>query len=338
MYRRQYLHEYATFISVESIKNTKLISFIVMGYMLIALSWWTILLFQKNQQVYYSSLEKIKIEQGQAYKSSPEVKLLNNKYQRQKFMILGEGFVFGIMLILGIWLILRSFRKELEVAQRQNNFMLSITHELKSPIASIQLILDTLKRRTLAPEMQTDLVQSATEENLRLARLVDNILFLNKIDHQNSLHFEKLDLSQFIKDLASQYQAKYKNQHLSLAIEENCIFNFDRLAMEMALRNVIDNALKYSEQNMEVKLSLKRKGDQYILEILDQGIGIPNLEKERVLEKFYRIGNEETRTTTGTGLGLFITKEIIHSHRGKISIHDNSPKGTIIKITLAHHD
>ena len=139
-------------------------------YMLLALLWWALLLFKKNSEVTTEKLRILQIESNSNYKATNyDIKTLSaydeiiTKHKRQQMMIIGEGLVFGISLILGMGFINKAFTKEIENNERQKNFLLSITHELKSPLASVGLILETIKKRKLDKEKLNDLAESALQ-------------------------------------------------------------------------------------------------------------------------------------------------------------------------------
>ena len=102
----------------------------------------------------------------------------------------------------------------------------------------------------------------------------------------------------------------------------------------MLLNNLLDNALKYSDKETDVKVELKKINGKVVLKIIDKGEGIADEEKKRIFQKFYRVGSETTRKTKGTGLGLYLCKRIVHDHKGTITVHDNVPKGSIFIVSL----
>ncbi len=298
--------------------------------MLIALIWWSVLLYSKNEELYQvkSQLSEIAADRG-----SQNMDAVTKKYNRQKGMIIGEGLVFGIMLVIGILLIIRSYNRELYVAQKENNFLLSITHELKSPIASIQLILDTFKKRELKKEIFDELNENALEETTRLNALVGNLLYANKLNYGQEYHFETYNLSELVSKMSAHFSKAHLEVQLTTQIEDNIYTQIDTDAFKIVLNNLFENALKYSADEKLITITLSQ--DQKInLKVADQGIGISKEEKKKVFSKFYRVGNEDTRDTKGTGLGLYICNEIIKGHQGHIELLDNKPKGTIFKIIL----
>jgi len=298
--------------------------------MLIALIWWSYLLYSKNEELYKANSQLISLVQTD---NTQSLESITKKYEGQKRMIIGEGLAFGFMLVIGIFLIIRSYTKELEIAQKENNFLLSITHELKSPISSIQLILDTFKKRKLKEEMFYELNDNALDETKRLNTLVGNLLFANKLNYGQEYYFEVADLSQLLESTVDHYSKSNPKIRFEKSIDTDVKQNLDQDAISIAINNLISNAIKYTGENKEIKVCLEQK-EKVVLSVIDQGIGIPKSEKSKIFSKFYRVGNEDIRSTKGTGLGLYICKEIVNSHKGTIEVLDNEPKGSIFKITL----
>ena len=260
---------------------------------------------------------------------------LAKKYQRQEWMILGEALVFIISLIIGVWLINRGYNKEILVANQQRNFLLSITHELKSPLSSIRLILETFQKRDLKQEQKEKFTRSALQETDRLTTLVNDLLLAAKIETSYQPSREPIPLTDSLEDIVSKLKIKYPEAQFTVKSEPADIFmEGDRLGITSTMINLLENALKYSPAPAIVEAMVKANDQNIIIEIADQGFGISDNEKKKVFEKFYRIGSEDTRKSKGTGLGLFIVKEIIKAHRGKIMVLDNQPKGTRFKIVL----
>jgi len=310
------------------------VAFIVIGYMLIALTWWTMLLNKKSKNEYLLKKELLELKSSQGLPDFQlSLKELDTELSRQRKMVLGEGLAFGIMLIIGIILIFRSFKKELELATKENNFLLSITHELKSPIASIQLILETFKKRKLQETLKEELTDNALGETKRLNALVGNLLYANRLNHGQSFIKETVNVSELMKGIVNQFRKIYSDFQFDLKIEKEVIAHLDRDALTIAINNLIENAVKYSgdEKSIDIRLGLN---PNISIEIIDQGIGISKIEKSKIFNKFYRIGSEETRTTKGTGLGLYITYQIVLGLKGEILVKDNKPSGSIFQIII----
>lgn len=255
---------------------------------------------------------------------------------RRIFMIIGEGGVFILILMAGFWKIQQSIGKEIELSKRQNNFMLSVTHELKTPLTSIQLALQTLMKRKLKEEDREDLLSKALSANQRLAVLIDNILNASRLENDG---FEpKSDifplnsfLNKAIEDLRKAHPTAVFNMDSNVDI-----ITADTYMIETVLNNLLENALKYSEESAHIKVSVQQRNQMCHITIADQGPGIPDEEKVKIFEKFYRVGNEISRSKKGSGLGLFISKEFIERHKGLIRCENNVPKGTKFIIELPH--
>ncbi len=260
---------------------------------------------------------------------------LAKKYKRQEWMIMGEALVFIISLIIGVWLINRGYNKEIESANQQRNFLLSITHELKSPLSSIRLILETFQKRMLQPAQIQQLSKSGLQETDRLNTLVNDLLLAAKIETTYHPASEPIPLTDTLHDLIARLRIKFPEAEFTVHCDPQDIFiQGDRLGITSTLINLLENAVKYSPKPAKISASIKIVQDNTVIEIADQGLGIPDSEKKKVFDKFYRVGSEDTRQTKGTGLGLFIVKEIVKAHQGSIMIMDNKPKGSKFKIVL----
>lgn len=213
---------------------------------------------------------------------------------------------------------------------------MAITHELKTPIASIKLLWQTIASRKLEPEQVKDLSNKGVENADRLNQMVENILLATKIEEQLFiLQKEKISFKKIIADTLQRNQNGFLKNH-KFSFSHSTSDDFTLLGDEMGLSsiviNLLENAAKYSDQGSEICISLENKNSSIVLTISDEGEGIPNEEKENIFRKFYRVGNENTRKNKGTGLGLFIVKNLVELHNGSIDVHDNSPKGAIFTI------
>jgi signal transduction histidine kinase len=330
-------------ISTNQIKSSNKIKpmrryapYIVIAYMMAAFLWWAVLLNRKNNDVFV--LQQQIISQNNPTKNIailPEIIAAEKKYTRQKKMIFLEGGVFIIGLILGIYFIQKAYRREMLAANQQRNFLLSITHELKSPLTAIRLSLETIQKRALSREQSENISKNALKEADRLSNLVNDLLMAAKIEAAYQPMKEPFNIAQVALDCVQRCQTRHPNAHFQTHISEKClIVEADEAGMTSVLMNLLENAVKYSPENIAVGLSMSRIKNILHIGISDEGIGIPDNEKTKVFEKFYRVGNEDTRSTKGTGLGLYIVAQIVKAHNGKITIANNAPKGSIFKIEL----
>ncbi len=321
----------------------RLLSYIVMAYMLLALTWWSMLLFTKNRDAFYAKRDLLKIglvaqglvtNEGE-FEQTEDFKKLKQKYERQEWMIFGESCVLVITLLAGLWFINQGYSVEAKANQQSRNFLLSITHELKSPIASIRLVLETLMKRELPKEKADYFAASALKENERLLELVENLLLSARLETAYQPHFELLNLRGIVEELLEKEAHRYPEADFRLKADEDFpLLKLDKPGIISVITNLLENAVKYSESPSRVEVRMKLAGKHAVIEVADSGHGISDKEKKKIFDKFYRIGSEETRKTKGTGLGLYIVHQIVKAHKGEIFILNNSPQGSVFRIEL----
>jgi signal transduction histidine kinase len=323
----------------------RILSFVVIAYMLMAFTWWSVLLWKTLDDAFQAKSYLLKIgmiAEGRIrtdydFYRSEDYLQLEKGYQRQQWMVAGEGIFFVISLVMGVWLINRGYNKETHANQQRRNFLLSITHELKSPIASIKLILETVRKRKemLAPEQMDKLTNSGLREADRLNTLVNDLLLSAKLETAYQIHAEQFNLDDFLQDLIWKMEEQHPGARFHYHSEaRDLLIEADKMGLNSVFGNLLENAVKYSKGEAVIHTYLQHKGKQCIIKIADNGIGIADEEKPRIFDRFYRVGNEDTRTTKGTGLGLFIVKEIVKAHGGTMEVLDNEPEGTVFKINL----
>ena len=246
-------------------------------------------------------------------------------------MIIGEAAVFILIILIGAYYVIRSYYNELALFKKEKNFALSVTHELKTPIATSKLFAQTLlKRSNLREAQKKESLEKIIEEQNRLNALVEKILLASSIDDMRSqIEKKPVNINKTIDSILTQIR---ETHHIINNIEKDLTINGDEFYLISLFQNLIDNALKYAEKNTTITISSTRHQGAILIRVADEGIGIKNEFKELIFERFFRIGDEETRDTKGTGLGLFLVKEIVKLHDGEITCKDNSPKGTIFEI------
>jgi K+-sensing histidine kinase KdpD len=294
-------------------------------------------MFQLNNEIAQLKTELNVIQSSDPEETFTHGQALNQKLRNRWIMIASEGAVFSGLLLLGAMRIRSTFKKEKELADRQSNFLLSVTHELKSPIASTKLQLQTMQRHELPREKQLDIVASALSDVERLHKLVDNILLAARIENNIILHKERYNISEYIhRNMEETIRTFGYSSQVKLDIDPDIYMLIDRTTFPSIILNLVENAVKYSPPNTPVLLSLKRKDNSVVLAVADEGPGVNPEESEKIFDIFYRSGNEETRKTKGTGLGLFITRYLVHEHNGSIRLKPNKPQGSIFEITFNH--
>ncbi|MES2278903.1 MAG: HAMP domain-containing sensor histidine kinase [Bacteroidota bacterium] len=254
-------------------------------------------------------------------------------------MVMGEGSMFVLVFALGAWSLHKSVNKERKLHEQKKNFLLSVTHELKSPLASIKLYLQTInKRSTLERQQIMSFIDKCLLDVERLDDLVENMLLASKIENQSyTFPMENFSLSALVDSVVNRLQINkcdFNQQLINAEIEPKIEITGDKFALSSVVTNLVENAIKYSKPCEEVGVKLFRKDNNIYLQVADRGIGIADNEKGRIFDRFYRVGSEETRNTKGTGLGLYIVKTVLDKHDATIHVRDNRPAGSVFEVVF----
>ena len=301
-------------------------------YILTALLWWFIAL--NNQNAVMSELRMRDLQKDDLQYAAKAEKITTEKNHKTAQFI-GEGAIFLALIVIGAVFVYRATRRQLRLSHQQQNFMMAVTHELKTPIAITRLNLETLIKRRLEPEMQEKLISNTIHETDRLNILCNNILMAAQLD-SGSYHItkQKINLSELIEGCVADFKIRFPQRNISCEIQNGIYFESEELILQMLTNNLIDNALKYSDKESEVTVALTEANKKIRLQVSDEGEGLSDAEKKKIFHKFYRIGNENTRKTKGTGLGLYLCRKIMEDHKGQITVMDNLPSGTIFTATF----
>jgi signal transduction histidine kinase len=262
------------------------------------------------------------------------MEMLNQKLKSRTMQYVGEGATFLIVILIGAAVVYGSFARRMMVSKQQNNFMLAVTHELKSPVAAIKLNLQTLEKHQLNEEKRKLLIDRCISESNRLNDLCNNMLFTSQIEgRQYKPAMETFSLSVLAEDMVADIAMRY-SRRFQEEIDAGCKVVGDAPMLRIAISNLLENAIKYTPATQPIIITLTHKPPMVELSIADEGPGIPDSEKKKIFDKFYRIGNEDTRQTKGTGLGLYLSSKIVEQHKGRITVTDNTPSGSIFHIQL----
>ena len=293
-------------------QNSKLliIFYMLIGYIILQFIWWGYHIINLTKQ-------------------------LNNDQEylyRRMWMISGEAFVFIIVISIGAFYVVRSFRKEIKLSQRQKNFTLSVTHELKTPIASSKLFLETLLNRDLQEDKKIELLKKVYLDQERLQILVENILMASNVA-KNDLELILEDVSLF--ELIDRVQSDFPKTHNVInEIDKEMVIKADEFYFISVIQNLLSNAQKYSPKGTTILWKSFVINGKRHFSIKDQGPGITINERKKVFDMFYRIDNEDTRCSKGTGLGLYLVDNILKLHNGEIVVSDtNDGCELIIKLS-----
>ena len=309
-----------------------IIYWVLLAYIIAALVWWFVALNKQNKQM---AIYKIQQLNTTSISYTKDIEQLKNQQKRKTFQYLGEGITFFLLILAGAIFIFRAVRKQLRFSKEQQHFMMALTHELKTPIAVATLNLETLQKRKLEEPQQQKLIQNTLQEANRLNTLCNNMLLSSQIDASNySLTNEDMNLSELVETSIAEYKNRFSSHQFIKNINENNFIIGDRMLLQIAVNNLIDNAIKYSPKESEILINLFVRNNQTTLQVIDKGKGISQLDKQKIFDKFYRVGNAATKGAKGTGLGLYLTKNIIGKHKGNISVTDNLPNGSNFEIIL----
>jgi len=256
--------------------------------------------------------------------------------QGMEWLVLVEGLLMLVAILAGVYIIFLYWRRQAKLYLQQRTYISQLTHELKSPLASIQLHLETVKMRDLPKDKLDGFIDTMLSDTERLNVLTSNLLMATRIEfRQLGEKAKRIDFSEFVSEYLERKRSDLpEGSRITADVEPGIFAVVDVEGMEMALRNLLENALLYSPVSPEIRVSLKRIGRQCLLEFQDNGKGLRKNELEKVFEMFYRV-RTPGENIRGTGLGLYIVKSVVNAHGGKISVESAGPgKGCTFHIIL----
>jgi signal transduction histidine kinase len=304
------------------IKTIFFIYWLLLLYVVSALIWWFIALSQQNGKM--TNYEISVLNKNEASYQKSYDKIIQSE-KRKTAQYIGEGSIFLLLISIGAIFLYRAVNNQLKISEQQRNFMMAITHELKTPIAVSKLNLETLQKRKLEIPQQEKLINNTLREADRMNALCNNLLLSYQMEASGyKITKEQINLSQLMQGCINDFKIRFGERTFLTEIKKDVIINGDYFLLQIAINNLIDNANKYSSKEGLIKVIVHE--NRYV-EIIDEGLGINDLDKTKVFQKFYRSGSEATKKSKGTGLGLYIVNKIINLHQGKIKVEDNHPKG-----------
>lgn len=271
--------------------------------------------------------------------------ILKNQELTQQWVANFWLLVGGIVSLVAITTVLILFsvflaRQILEI-RRQTTFIDSVTHELRSPLASIRLGLQTLGRSGLANAQREQLRENMLDDTERLAAFIDDILEATRLEYGRAGQLiSEVSLHELIHSCVATVTRRHKVDPdvVTIDVDESLLLEIDATALETVLKNLLDNAVKYSNDPVRVQIAARaRERGTVEIYVRDRGVGIPQSELRRIFDRFYRVDHEAVRARRGTGLGLFVVKALVEDLGGRLRAHsDGHDKGTTMTITLPH--
>lgn len=260
---------------------------------------------------------------------------LGDHFVHTSFLILGA---LSLLLGGGIFWTYRNVSKEMALARLKSDFVSNVSHELRTPLSLIRLYAETLEmERVTTPEKHREYYQIIRKESERLSGLINNILDFSRIEAgRKEYDFRETDLRELVHNTLDSY--RYQIEQNGFTFEEKIDpvppLRVDREAMARSLLNLVNNALKYSQDRKFIGVNLYRENGTVNLEVVDHGIGIPPQEQQKIFEKFYRVGDPLVHNTKGSGLGLSLVRHIVEAHGGQVSVDSSPGEGSKFTIRL----
>src|SRR5260221_4490766 len=255
-----------------------------------------------------------------------------------RWVIYFLGTLLFLLLIGGLTLMVLLLVREVRLNERQSNFVSAVTHELKTPVASLKLYLDTLQLRELPESKREDFYRTMRQDLDRLHATINNVLNAAMYTDRPVIDPQPLDLARLARRCIDLTRTRHQLPREAFEYQgmESLMVNGDVAALETAVLNLLDNAVKYSKDRVEVEVDVWANGDgQAHLRVRDHGIGMSRGQLPFIFNRFYRIGSEVRRSRTGTGLGLFIVRSVMKGHRGTIAAESPGPdRGSTFTVTL----
>lgn len=260
-----------------------------------------------------------------------------DEYRKRIVMMVSEGAFFAFLLVVFMVILWRTFRREVELERQHRNFLSAITHEIKSPIAAIRVALETVVSGRADEKMAQRFISNAVADTDRLDRLVQKVLQATRYGSGSSgIRLNQRSLSQVVERALDVFEpgAAASGATVTSEITDDLLAEIDDEAMAIVVSNLLENALKYGGDPAEIGVELRLDGDLAILEVSDNGDGIAEDEVPLIFGRFYRAGDEMTRTSQGTGLGLYLVQRIMKAHHGMVAVANTGPSGTTMRVTL----
>lgn len=309
---------------------------VLVALCLAQIAWWIIFQLQEAErlQAVSTALGRDDIPAALEAFGAGESGELRDEAVRRRFMFMLEGATLGSIVLTGIVFLYRSLVRERRMRREHERFLTGATHELKTPLATIRLGIESLGMESLPPERRDQYLQGMLRESDRLETGLTNLLVAAGLDHTERSERSRGDLADDLRRVAEQFRERCETASLELRISplEHCEIERDPQGIHLVLHNLLDNAVKFSEAGGSVAVSLRRQGKLAVVTIEDQGCGIEASEMPRIFDRFHRAGPDHVG---GTGLGLALVREITEQHGGRVGVSSHGPDtGSKFEVSL----
>jgi signal transduction histidine kinase len=247
--------------------------------------------------------------------------------------------VLATLLLGAILLTTRTAAREMRLSSMKGDFVSNVSHELRTPLASIRVFGELMRTgRVSSPEKVLEYGERIETEAMRLQHLVENILDFSRIESgRKAYSFEDADLAAIVRSGVAACASRVRAAGFRITAEVETDLphlRLDASAIEQALGNILENAVKYSGESREIAVSAARRGDDVVVSVSDRGIGIPRDEQERIFERFHRVGGSLVHDVRGVGLGLAIVRHIVEAHQGRVEVESEPGRGSTFSLVL----
>ncbi len=248
------------------------------------------------------------------------------------------GIILLVAISVGMSLIFIYLTRQINLTRLYDNFIANVTHELKSPLSSIQLYLETMKKRKVPADKQNEFISTMLKDTKRLNNLITSILDVSGLEQKKlAYHFEVYNADDIFKILIEESTEAFRISDSSITIEGKSRVEIvlDERAFKIVMNNLFDNAIKYSREPVQIDIRISKNDRYFVFEFGDKGIGVSANDQKLIFNKFQRIYKSDSPNVKGTGLGLYWVREIIKSHGGKISMSSaGQDRGSTFRIEL----
>jgi two-component system, OmpR family, phosphate regulon sensor histidine kinase PhoR len=241
-----------------------------------------------------------------------------------------------VILIIGVILVFRNLKKEVDLAQSKSDFVSNVSHEIRTPLSLISMFAETLEmNRAPSEEKKREYYKIISKETQRLSGIVNKILNFSQTEaKKKTLHPERLNLNTEINGLLSTYDFHLSNKGFEYTFtpQDDLWISADREALTEALINLIDNAVKYSIEKKRLDIATGTEGEYAFISVTDHGVGISKADQKHIFEKFYRVSSGNLAKSRGTGLGLSLVKQLMEIQKGKVTVTSTPGTGSTFKL------